>query len=95
VVNISAKQAVDGRSGEEGDILATVVAASQAGLAGVTDNVGFNGDAVAEFEVGDVGSDRDNLTGRFVTEDVVSSDDHGANATSVPKVDVGAVVAVR
>lgn len=90
VVDVAAQQAVDGRGGQEGDALAAVVASRQAGLAGVADDVGLDGDAVAHFQRGDGRVHGNDFAGRLVAEDVVALDNHGADAACVPEVDVGA-----
>ncbi len=53
VVDVAAEQAVDGRRGEEAHLVAAVVAAHEAGLAGVAGEPGLDGDAVAGLEVRD------------------------------------------
>jgi hypothetical protein len=91
VVDVSAKHAGDGRGGEELDSLATIVSASEARLAGTAGDVGLDGDPVAHLEMGDGGVHSDNLAGRLVAKDVVTFDDHRANATSMPEVNIGAI----
>jgi hypothetical protein len=91
VVDIAAEQTIDGGSGQESDVLATVVATGQTGLAGVTNDVGLDSDAIADLEVGDIGSDSEDLTGRLVAENVVAGDNHGADAPCVPEVDIGSM----
>ena len=90
VVDVAAQQAVDRRRGEEGNLFAAVVAARQAGLASVANDVGLDGDAVTDLERGDGRVDSDDFAGRFVAEDVVAVDNHGADAACMPEVDVGA-----
>lgn len=63
VVDVAAEETRDWWGGEEEDVFAAVVAAGQTGLAGVTRNVGFDGDAVAWLEVLDGGVDSKNLWG--------------------------------
>lgn len=91
VVNVAAEEAVDGRGGEEAHVEAAVVAACEAGFAGVADDVGFDGDAVAGAEVRDGGVRGEDDAGGFVAEDVRVCYDHGADAAGVPEVDVGSV----
>ena len=86
--DVAAEEAVDGRGGEEAHVDAAVVAACEAVFAFVADEVGFDCDAVADFEVGDGGVGGDYDAGGFVAEDVVVGYDHGANAAGVPEVDV-------
>ena len=88
VGDVAAQEAVDGRGREEFHLFAAVVAAGQAGLAGVADQARFDGDAVADFEVGDGGVGGEDDAGGFVAEDVVVFDDHGADAAGVPEVDI-------
>jgi len=92
VVNVAPQQARDRRRGAEGDGLAAVVSAREAGLAGVADDVGLDGDAVANFEGGDGGVRGDDEARGFVAEDVRVFDDHGADGAVAPEVDVGAGV---
>lgn len=88
MVDVAAEEAVDGRGGEEAHVEAAVVAAGQAGFALVADDVGFDGDAVADLEVFDRGVLGDDDAGGFVAEDVIVCYDHGADAAGVPEVDV-------
>ena len=88
VVDVASQEAVDGRGGQETHVQAAVVAAREAGLAVVADEVGFDGDAVAALEMRDGGVRGEDYAGGFVTEDVVVCHDHGADAASVPEVDV-------
>lgn len=90
VDQVAAQQSGDGGSGEESNVGASVVATSKAGLAGVANLLGLNGDAVADLDVLDVRADSDNVTSGLVAEDVVAGDDHGADAASVPEVNVRA-----
>ncbi len=53
VVDVSPQEAVDGRGGQETHVQAAVIAACEAGFALVADDVRFDGDAVAGFEVRD------------------------------------------
>ena len=89
VGDVAAEEAVDGRGGEELHALAAVVAAGEAGFAGVADETRFDGDAVADFQVGDGRVGGENDAGGFVAEDVGVFDDHGADAAGVPEVDIG------
>ena len=91
VVDVATKQAVEGGGRGEHDFLAAVVAAGEAGFAFVADDVGFDGDAVAHFEVFDRGVDGENDAGGFVAEDVGVFDDHGADGAGAPEVHVGSV----
>lgn len=95
VGDVAAEQAVDGWGGEELHALAAVVAACEARLAFVADEARFNGDAVADFEVGDRWVSSEDYAGRFVAEDVGFLNDHGADAASVPEVDIGSVDKTR
>lgn len=52
MINISAKQSMDWRSGEELDALASIVSPCQTWLTLVADNVGFDGYSVADLEMG-------------------------------------------
>lgn len=61
VVYVPAEETGDGRSAEEKDVLASVVAAGKAGLAGVAGDVWLNGDAVTRLEVLDGGVDGNDL----------------------------------
>ena len=53
MIDISAQKTVDGRRGEESHVQAAIVAAREAGFALVTDDIWFDGDAVAGLEVRD------------------------------------------
>lgn len=55
MVDIAPEETGDRGGREEEDVFATVVAACEAGLAGVAGDVGFDGDAVAGLEVFDGG----------------------------------------
>ena len=89
VGDVAAEEAVHGWGGEEAHGVAAVVAPCEAGFARVADHIRFNGDAVARGEVRDGGVDGEDFARGFVPEDVVVGDDHGADAASVPEVDVG------
>ena len=91
VVDVAAQEAVDGRGGEEAHGEAAVVAACEAGFAVAADDVRFDGDAVAEGEVGDGGVRGEDDAGGFVAEDVGVCHDHGADAAGVPEVYVGSI----
>lgn len=91
VVDVSAQHAGDGRGGEELDVVAAIVSASQAGLADTAGDVGLDSDTIANLEVLDGGVNGDNITSRFVAQDVVALDNHGTDTTSVPEVNIGAV----
>jgi hypothetical protein len=51
-------------------------------------HVGLDGYAITWLEAGDGRMDRNDLAGRFVAEDVIVLNDHRANATGVPEMDV-------
>lgn len=91
VVNVAAEKAGNGRCREEVDALASVVTASQTGLAGVADDLGLDGDPVADLDILDAGVDSNDLAGGLVAQDMIAFDDHGADATMLPEVDVGSV----
>lgn len=80
VFEVAAQKSSNRRCGEELDALAAIVAAGQAGLAFVADDVGFDGNAVAGFERRDGRVDGEDGAGGLVTEDVRVFDDHGADA---------------
>jgi hypothetical protein len=88
VVDIAAQEAGDGRSGAEEDRVTAVVATSQARLALAADDVGLNGNTVTDLEGLDVVVDGNNDACRLVAENVVVFDNHGADATGVPEVDI-------
>lgn len=88
VVDVAAEQTVDWGSGEEEHVFTTVVPSRQAGFAGVADDVGLDGHPVAHTEGLHIGANGDDLTGRFVTKDVVSGDNHRTDAAFVPEVNV-------
>ena len=81
VLQVAAEQTSNGGCGEELDRLAAVVAACQAGLALVADDVGDKSDAVADPEVRDGLVDSHYYTGRLVAENVCVLNNHRANAT--------------
>lgn len=91
VSDVAAEEAVDGRGGEELHFFAAVVAAGEAGLAGVADEAWFDGDAVADLQMRDGGVSGEDYAGGFVAEDVSFFDHHGADAAGVPEVDVRSV----
>ena len=88
VVDVAAQEAVDGRGGEEAHVQAAVVAARQAGLARVADDVRLDGDAVAGLQVRDRRVRGQDDAGGLVPEDVRVRYYHGADAAGVPEVDV-------
>ena len=88
--NVTAEEARDWRSGEEEDRLAAVVASSKARLASMAGDVWLNGYLVAGLEMRYRGVDGENLASRFVTEDMLICDNHGADATCMPKMHIGA-----
>ena len=90
VVDVAAEEAVDGRSGEESHLQAAVIAACEAGFAGMAGEGGLDGDAVADLEVGDGRVDSEDFASGLVAQDVCIFDDHGANAAGAPEVDIGA-----
>lgn len=81
VLEVAAQQAGDGRRREEFDRLAAVVAACQARLALVADDVGLDGDAVSDLEVCDRLVHCHDYARRLVSEDVRVFYDHGADAS--------------
>jgi hypothetical protein len=89
MVDVSAEHARDRRGRQELDGLATIISASKARFAGTAGNVGFDGDSVANLEMADRRVHGNNLAGRLVTQDVVSLDNHGTDAASMPEVDIG------
>ena len=90
VVDIAAQEASDGWRAAELDAHAAVVLASEAGLALAADDVGLDGDAVADAVCGDGGVFGDDDAGGFVAQDVSVVDDHGADGAMFPEVDIGA-----
>ena len=88
MVDVSSQKAIDGGCGQETHVQAAVVAAREAGFALVADEIRFDGNAVAFFEVRDGGVRGQDHTGGFVTEDMCVRYDHGADASGVPEVDV-------
>lgn len=91
VVDVAAEQTIDGRGGQEENIFTAIVSSGQAGFAGIADDVGFDSNAVAWLEGLHVGSYSNNLAGGFVTEDMVATHDHGADAAVVPEVNVRSI----
>lgn len=89
MVDVAAEEAREGRRREELDVRASVVAASQAGLALMAGDVGLYGDAVARPKVRDGRVRGDDLPGGLVAEDVVRFDDHGTDVAGVPEMDIG------
>lgn len=57
MVDVSAEQTWNRRSGQELDLLASVISASQAWLAFVADNIGFDSHSVSDCEGFDRGMD--------------------------------------
>ena len=90
VVDVAAEEAVDGRGREEAHLQAAVVAACEAGFAGMAGEGGLDGDTVADLEVGDGRVDSEDFASGLVAQDVCIFNDHGANAAGVPEVDIGA-----
>ena len=95
VCYVAAEEPVDGWRGEEFHLLTAIIAASETRFAGVADEAWLNGDAVADFKVGDGGVGGEDYAGGFVAEDVGVLDDHGADAAGVPEVDVRSVKRFR
>lgn len=89
VVDISPQQTWHRRCRPELDLLATIVAAGKTRLALAADDVGLDGDAVADLVRSDRRVLRYNDAGGFVAEDVRVFYDHGTNAAGVPEVDIG------
>lgn len=89
MVDVTAKESVDGRGGEEFHLLAAIVATCEAGFAVVADKTGFDGDAVTGGQVGDGRVGCEDFAGGFMAEDMILFYDHGANGTVTPEVDVG------
>jgi hypothetical protein len=89
MVNISAKETGHRWCGQEFDFLASVVSSSEAWLAFVADDVGFNSDSVPHFEMLDRGMNCQNNACRFVSKDVCIGNDHRTNAASMPEVNIG------
>ena len=88
VVDIAAEEARDGRSGAEKDRVAAIVATRQARLALAADDVGLDGNAVADLQRLDVVVDGNNDACRFVAEYVVVFNNHRADAAGVPEVNI-------
>lgn len=88
VVDVAAQQAGDGRRAAELDRLASVVFACQAGFALAADDVGFDGDAVADVVRFDRRVFGHHDTGGFVAEHVRVFHDHGADGAVFPEVDI-------
>ena len=86
--DVAAEEAVNGWGGKETHVNTAIVASCEAVFALVADEVGFDCDAVSDFEVGDGGVGGDYHTSGFMAKDMVVCYDHGADAASVPKVDV-------
>ena len=66
MIDITSQEAVEGRCGEELHLKTAVVAACEAGFTGVANAAWFDGNAVAGFEVFDVGCHGEDLACRFV-----------------------------
>ena len=88
VVDIAAEEARDGRSGTEEDRVAAIVATGQARLALAADDVGLDGNAVADLERLDVVVHGNNDACRLVAENVVIFNNHGTDAAGVPEVNI-------
>jgi hypothetical protein len=58
-------------------------------------NIGFDRDAVSEFEVFDRRVNSDDLSSRLVSKNMIGFDYHGPDATCVPEVDIRSVVKIR
>jgi hypothetical protein len=81
VLEVAAEQTCDGRGGKKFDGRATVVAACQAGLALVADDVGLDCDAVTNLKVCDGLVNSHYHAGRLVTEDVCIFNNHRTDAS--------------
>ena len=88
MIDIPSQKTMDWRRGEELNVLTSVVATGKARFAGIADDVGLNGDAVAGFQRLNGGVDGEDDTSGFVAEDVIIFNDHWADAAGMPEVDV-------
>ena len=91
VVDISSEKTVDGRGRQKLHILASIIPTGQARLARIADDVGFNCDSVARFEVLDVGVGSNYCAGGLVAQDVISVNNHGSDAARMPEVNIGSM----
>lgn len=91
VVDIAAKETIDGRSGQEFHLLTAIVPAREAGFAIVTNEARLDSDAIARLKVGDGGMGSDDYSSGLVAEDMLICDDHGSNCSMTPEVDVRSV----
>jgi hypothetical protein len=71
------------------DFLTTVISSCEAGLAFVTDDIGFDSDTVSDFEVSDRRMDCQYNSRRLVSQDMCVFDDHRTYAPGVPEVNIG------
>lgn len=91
MVDISAEESRDWWSGKEGDLFAAIVTSCEAGFAFAADDVWFDRNSIANFEACDRGVDCEDCASRFVSENVVVGNNHGANTASMPEVDIRSV----
>lgn len=88
MIDITSQQPIDRWSGEEAHVQTAIVATRKAGLAGVADDIRFDGDAVSDLQVFDRRMLGDDDAGGFVAQNVIVCDDHGTDAPGVPEMDV-------
>jgi hypothetical protein len=89
VIHVTAEETVDRRSREEFHRFAAVVAARQAWLTFVADDVGFDGYSIARLQHFNVRRNGDNHSSGFMTQNVVTSNDHWTNTPGMPEMDIG------
>src|SRR4051812_25706786 len=82
------RKAIDVESAYTGDILAEVVASTQAGATGTTDQRGVRHDAITCPEVGNALTDRDHLAGRLRADGQWKQALGECHAPKAPEIDV-------
>lgn len=88
VSNIAAKKPRGRRRARENNVDAAIVAACQARLANTAWDIGFNGDHVANLEIGHGMVSGDDYTSGFVAKDVVGFDVRRTDCTGMPEMDL-------
>ena len=89
VVEVSSEQTIEWWRRGELHVYAPVVATGQTGLALVANDVGLNGNSIADLQVRDGWMSGNHHACGLVPEYVVILDYHRANGACVPEVDIG------
>jgi hypothetical protein len=80
MIHISTEKAVNRRSAQENYVGATIVATGETWFAGMAGNIGLDRDTISGDEVFDRGVNSDDLSGGLMSKDMIGFDFHGADA---------------